>query len=85
MAQQQSYEALAHREGSGRLVRQTYVRTAGHCTFTVDEQVAAIDRMWQRLRTGAWPDLSPRAMNGLAGDGRYVAYVPPVFNRPFAG
>lgn len=85
VAQQQSYEALAHREGNGRFVRQTYVRTAGHCTFTVDEQVAAIDRMWQRLRTGVWPDLSPRTMNGLAGDGRYLDYVPPVFNRPFAG
>lgn len=85
VAQQQSYEALARREGNGRLVRQTYVRTAGHCTFTVGEQVAAIDRVWQRLRTGGWPDLSPRAMNGLAGDGRYVDYAPPVFNRPFAG
>ncbi|WP_051766586.1 alpha/beta hydrolase family protein [Saccharothrix syringae] len=85
VAQQQSYEALARREGNGRLVRQAYVRTAGHCTFTVGEQVAAIDRVWHRLRTGDWPDLSPRAMNGLAGDGRYVDYAPPVFNRPFAG
>ncbi|MFD9701814.1 alpha/beta hydrolase family protein [Lentzea sp. NPDC059081] len=85
VAQQQSYEDLARRAGHGGLVRQTYVRTAGHCTFTVGEQVAAIDQMWQRLRTGRWPDVSPRAMNGLAGDGRYVAFTPPRFNRQYAG
>ncbi|HEX7305639.1 DUF6351 family protein [Lentzea sp.] len=85
VAQQQSYEDLARRAGNAELVRQTYVRTSGHCTFTVGEQVAAIDQMWQRLRTGRWPDVSPRAMNRLAGDGRYVDFAPPRFNRRYAG
>ncbi|WP_439658387.1 alpha/beta hydrolase family protein [Lentzea sp. HUAS TT2] len=85
VAQQQSYEELARRAGNSRFVRQTYVRTAGHCTFTVGEQVAAIDQMWQRLRTGRWPDVSPRAMNGLAGDGRFVGHALPRFNRMYAG
>ncbi|CAM3516966.1 hypothetical protein KIPE111705_12175 [Kibdelosporangium persicum] len=85
VAQQDSYGALAHREGNSRLLRQTYVRTAGHCTFTVGEQVAAIDVMWQRLRTGHWPEVSPSAMNRQAGDGRYLSYDPLRFNRPYSG
>ncbi|MFD5825286.1 alpha/beta hydrolase family protein [Lentzea sp. NPDC060358] len=85
VAQQQSYEELARRAGNGALVRQTYVRTAGHCTFTVGEQVAAIEKMRQRLSTGRWPDVSPRALNAQAGDGRYVDHTPPRFSRPYAG
>lgn len=36
-------------------------------------------------RSAPWPDLSPRAMNALAGDGRCVDDAPTVFNRPYAG
>ncbi|MGW6443219.1 alpha/beta hydrolase family protein [Lentzea sp. NPDC055074] len=85
VAQQQSYETLARRKGNDRFVRQTYVQTAGHCTFTTGEQVAAIDLVLQRVRTGRWPDVSPRALNRQAGDGRYVEHTPPRFNRPYAG
>jgi pimeloyl-ACP methyl ester carboxylesterase len=85
VAQQQSYGELARKEGNDSLLRQTYVQTAGHCTFTVGEQVAAIGQMLDRLRTGHWPDVSPRTMNQLAGDGsRYIGYTPPKFNRPYS-
>ncbi|GAB3444773.1 alpha/beta hydrolase [Actinophytocola sediminis] len=80
VAQQSAYGRLP---GAGALLRQTYVRTAGHCTFTVGEQVAAIGKLADRLATGHWPDVSPRAMNVAAGDGRYLGYVPPRFNRPY--
>ncbi|KDN16101.1 hypothetical protein [Amycolatopsis rifamycinica] len=88
VAQQQSYGSLARRAGNGALLRQTYVQTAGHCTYTTGEQQAAVDRMLTRLRTGHWPDTSPRTMNALAaaadgGQGRYLSYVPPHFNRPY--
>jgi pimeloyl-ACP methyl ester carboxylesterase len=88
VAQQQSYGALVGRAGKASLLRQTYVRTAGHCTYTTGEQQAAIDRMLTRLRTGHWPDTAPRTMNGLsaAADGvrgRYLPYTPPRFNRMY--
>ncbi|WP_410631320.1 DUF6351 family protein [Amycolatopsis sp. cmx-4-83] len=89
VAQQESYGALARRPS---LLRQTYVRTAGHCTYTTGEQQAAIDRTLTRLRTGHWPDTAPRTMNELATaadgvPGRYLPYTPPRFNRmyPAAG
>lgn len=84
VAQQQSYGALVRQAGHAPLLRQTYVRTAGHCTFTTGEQQAAVDQVLTRLRTGHWPDTSPRTMNALAGaEGRYLDFVPPHFNRPY--
>jgi pimeloyl-ACP methyl ester carboxylesterase len=83
VAQQSSYGRLVLEHGNGSLLRQTYVRTAGHCTFTDGEQVAAISAMLDRLRTGHWPDVTPRAMNERAAGGRYLHYVPPRFNRGY--
>jgi pimeloyl-ACP methyl ester carboxylesterase len=90
VAQQESYGALVRRAGNASLLRQTYVQTAGHCTFTTGEQQAAVDRMLTRLRTGHWPDTTPRTMNGLAtavdgAPGRYLPYAPPHFNRSYPG
>ncbi|MEV6442613.1 DUF6351 family protein [Amycolatopsis sp. NPDC051716] len=88
VAQQQSYGSLARRTGTESRLRQTYVQTAGHCTYTTGEQQAAIDRMLTRLRTGHWPDTAPRTMNALSAAvdgvaGRYLSFVPPRFNRPY--
>ncbi|MEU8633012.1 DUF6351 family protein [Amycolatopsis sp. NPDC048633] len=88
VAQQQSYGALAREAGNASLLRQTYVRTAGHCTYTTGEQQAAVDRMLTRLRTGHWPDTAPGTMNRLAAAadgtaGRYLSYALPHFNRRY--
>ncbi|WP_370964319.1 hypothetical protein [Amycolatopsis sp. cg9] len=88
VAQQQSYGTLARRAGNASLLRQTYVQTAGHCTFTTGEQQAAIDRVLTRLRTGHWPDTAPPTMNHLAAavdgvPGRYLPYLLPWFNRMY--
>lgn len=88
VAQQQSYGALVARAGNASLLRQTYVQTAGHCTYTTGEQQAAVDRMLTRLRTGHWPDTAPAAMNRLAAAadgvaGRYLPCTPPRFNRMY--
>ncbi|WP_410590302.1 hypothetical protein [Amycolatopsis sp. lyj-23] len=88
VAQQQSYGALVRRAGNESLLRQTYVRTAGHCTYTTGEQQAAVDSMLTRLQTGHWPDTAPRTMNTLSAAvdgvaGRYLSYVPPHFNRMY--
>ncbi|MBE1495784.1 pimeloyl-ACP methyl ester carboxylesterase [Amycolatopsis lexingtonensis] len=89
VAQQQSYGTLVARAGNASLLRQTYVQTAGHCTYTTGEQQAAIDRMLTRLRSGHWPDTAPETMNHLStaadgGPGRYLPYVPPRFNRMYS-
>ncbi|MEV6823854.1 DUF6351 family protein [Amycolatopsis sp. NPDC051102] len=88
VAQQQSYGALVREAGHASLLRQTYVRTAGHCTYTTGEQQAAVDRMLTRLRTGHWPDTAPATLNRLAAEvdgtsGRYLSYLPPHFNRRY--
>ncbi|WP_203904823.1 hypothetical protein [Virgisporangium aliadipatigenens] len=92
VAQQQSYEAIVRAHGNGRLLRQSYVESAGHCAFTPAEQVAAISVMVDRLRGGHWPDTGPRAMNARAAAvvpggpaGRYIPFAPERFNRPFPG
>ncbi|MCU7723986.1 hypothetical protein ODJ79_09685 [Actinoplanes sp. KI2] len=79
-------------KGNERLLRQTYVESAGHCDFTPGEQVAAIGTMVDRLRTGRWPGTGSRAMNARAAAAdpggaaaRYLPFRPPRFNRPFYG
>lgn len=92
VAQQQSYQALVRESGNGRLLRQTYIESAGHCGYTPAEQTAAIVTMMQRLRTGQWPETGPGAMNRRAAAvdpgaaaGRYIAFHPERFNRRFSG
>ncbi|CAL9335806.1 alpha/beta hydrolase family protein [Streptomyces sp. enrichment culture] len=91
VAQQQAYGMAARAAGNAALLRQSYVRTVGHCTFTPGEQVAAITVMTERLTTGRWSgSATPGNLNRLAGEageapGRYVHYRPPVFNRPYFG
>lgn len=91
VAQQQSYEAQVRRAGAAPLLRQTYVESAGHCTFSPAEQQAALRVMAERLETGRWPATNPRAMNARAEQAgteqppRYLRYDPPRFNRPFPG
>lgn len=89
VAQQQSYGKAAHAAGKASLLRQSYLKTVGHCTFTTGEQLAAITAMTERLKTGKWSDTATVGnLNRLAkaagdGPGRYVHYRPPVFNRPY--
>ncbi|WP_245959767.1 hypothetical protein [Prauserella flavalba] len=85
VAQQQSYGAVVREKGNAALLRQTYLATAGHCTFTTAEQEAAITAMTHRLRTGHWGPTNAEAMNRLARSDRYLGYRPPVFNRPYYG
>jgi len=61
-----TYRHAVDRAGNGRLLRQTFVDRAGHCTFTPAETLALFDRLVERLDTGRWPDLSPAALNAAA-------------------
>jgi pimeloyl-ACP methyl ester carboxylesterase len=91
VAQQQSYGLVARRAGNAGMLRQSYVDTVGHCTFTPGEQVAAVTAMTERLTTGRWSGTAtPESLNRLTesaqdAPGRYVRHRPPVFNRPYFG
>jgi pimeloyl-ACP methyl ester carboxylesterase len=89
VAQQQFYGETVRRAGKDALLRQTYVQSVGHCTFSPAEQQAALHVVVERLDTGRWPATDPRAMNdranALGADPapRYVPFHPPAFNRPY--
>jgi dienelactone hydrolase len=69
-----AYRDAVRRAGRSRLLHQLYVDRPGHCTFTDDEILAAVDVLFQRLDSGRWPR--------HAGSD-FVDYEPPPFLRPF--
>jgi hypothetical protein len=79
--QEDWYGKLVRRRGSGSLLRQAYVNTAGHCAFRPAETIAALRAVEHRLDTGRWDDVtSPGALNQatatLGDTGRYVQFNP---------
>lgn len=46
------------------LLRQLYVRRAGHCAFTDAEMLTALDVLFERIHAGRWPDTT--ALNTAA-------------------
>ncbi len=53
--------------GQQGLLRQLYVNRGGHCTFSFAEILTALDVLLERIDSGAWPVLTPAAMNERAG------------------
>jgi hypothetical protein len=90
VAQQQSYGDNVRRAGKNALLRQTYVESVGHCTFSPAEEHAALRTMTTRLETGRWPATHPVAMNdrtvetGTEETPRYLPFTPPRFSRPYS-
>jgi hypothetical protein len=91
VAQQQAYGENVRRAGKNALLRQTYVESVGHCTFSPAEQQAALHTVIDRLGSGIWPATDPRSMNARASElgadpaPRYLQFDPPKFNRPYPG
>lgn len=81
------YERLLAASGHRPLYRASFVRAAGHCTFSPAEIAAAIDLTVRRVTTGAWDDTSPATLNRRAaaldpaGHARYVEHVQEPFHR----
>lgn len=73
----------------GRLLRQAYVNAPGHCNFTAGEELAGINIVVDRVRTGIWPNTSASALDSAAtrlnaGDApAFVSYEPSTYLRPF--
>lgn len=61
-----TYKQAVQRAGNSHLLRQAFVERAGHCTFTPAETIALFQKLFQRLDTGRWPDLSPAGLNAAA-------------------
>jgi pimeloyl-ACP methyl ester carboxylesterase len=83
-----AYRVKVTRAGNGSLLRQVFVRRAGHCAFTPSEAIAAFEVLNRRIDTGKWPDVSPATMNRSAlkiGSSwalpSFVEYTPEEFPR----
>jgi pimeloyl-ACP methyl ester carboxylesterase len=63
-----AYANVVRLAGKSDLLRQVFVRRAGHCTFTEAETIAALQVLLKRLDTGRWDDsaLQPAALNSQA-------------------
>ena len=48
-------------------LRQLFVNRAGHCAFTSEETLVALESLEARLQTGSWPNLDPHELNESAG------------------
>jgi len=51
---------------AGPLLRQLYIRRAGHCAFTDAEMLTALDMLFARIHHGRWPSAAPAALNAAA-------------------
>jgi pimeloyl-ACP methyl ester carboxylesterase len=69
-----AYRDAVRRAGRAPLLKQLYVDRPGHCTFTDDETLAALDVLLARLDNGRWPRRTA---------GEFADYDPPPFLRPF--
>lgn len=64
--QERWYAEQARKHGTANLLRQTWVHRGGHCTISGAEEIVAIQSLERRIKSGRWPNLSPRKMNAAA-------------------
>ncbi|WP_424347763.1 alpha/beta hydrolase family protein [Kocuria sp. CH-021] len=82
---QEEYAETVRRAGEQSLFRQAFVDREGHCSFTVAENVAAVEAMDERLETGHWGSLArasslQRSAESLGLDGAaFVHHHPDEF------
>jgi hypothetical protein len=77
---ERAYKDVGAEAGDRRLLRQTFVHRAGHCTFTPAETVVALSNLMERLDNGRWPDLDPSILNAEAAAlGPLNVSIPPAF------
>jgi hypothetical protein len=61
-----AYQQVVREEGSGDLLRRTFVARAGHCAFAPAETIAAVETLLARLQSGKWPDVHASSLNTAA-------------------
>jgi dienelactone hydrolase len=90
---ERAYASVVARAGDSGLLREAFVHRAGHCTMTPAERIAALQALFDRVRTGRWDGLaSAAALNARAAalpsslqlaPPSYVPFQPAPFLRPF--
>jgi hypothetical protein len=63
---EQAYAQLTSQARTTTLLRQLYIRRAGHCTFTPAERIIALKTLERRINTGHWTTLDPATLNHAA-------------------
>ena len=58
-----AYRDTLRKTGRDDLLRVLWVHSSGHCNFTNAEMLEALAVLMRRVRTGAWGDTSPEALN----------------------
>ena len=91
--QQENYYARhVDAAGSGRLLRQAYVASVGHCNFSPAELTAGVMAISHRVTTGEWGSVAqPGSLDQVAaslnlGPARFIPYRPrtqPGVNPPY--
>ena len=71
---ERAYRDTLRRAGRGHLLKQLWVDRPGHCGFTDEETLTALDVLEDRLDHGRWPHRAGPA---------FTRYEPPPFLRPF--
>ncbi|GAA1128403.1 hypothetical protein [Citricoccus alkalitolerans] len=66
VADDAAYRSTVNAAGSARQLRQTFVASEGHCTFTPAEEAAALTALFDRIETGRWQSTAPRQLDRLA-------------------
>lgn len=66
IADDAAYRSTVTAAGSARQLRQTFVASEGHCTFTPAEEAAALTALFDRIETGRWQSTAPRQLDRLA-------------------
>ena len=61
-----AYEAAVKGAHDQALLRREFVYRAGHCAFTPAEEIAALQALVARLKTGKWGGLEPAKLNAVA-------------------
>jgi hypothetical protein len=63
---EQAYAQLTSQARTAPLLRQLYIRRAGHCTFTPAERIIALKTLERRINTGRWTTPDPATLNHAA-------------------
>lgn len=67
-ADDEAYASAVRSAGSAPLLRQLYVSSDGHCTFTPVEEITSLQVLFDRIEDGRWGATSPRALAEVADD-----------------